>query len=330
MLLQSLKHYLFRTLAEITFFVTSQCNFECKHCFYKTTHSNNELTLSEITKIAKTLPNFLRLNISGGEPFLRKDLHLICELFSKKAHIITIPTNASLPDEIIQQTHNMLISFNNLLHISLSLDGIGETRDKIVNRKDTFPKFEETLRRLTNIKQSFKNLKVGVIVTQTPENEKELDSIYDYILEHKVDNFGFNMQRNKNNLLTTNLDIYKKFYNKVLDYPINLPYSKIIRLKKKLIYEKVCETYKEGYMDKCYSGKLRVVITEQGEVYPCETWMLEKVWSMGNLRNYNYDFKKLFNSNRTSTLGCYCCHECDLETNVLFNPKNAFRFLKEL
>ena len=340
MIKKILKHYLFRNSpAEITFFVTSQCNFECKHCFYKNVHSNNELTLNEISKIINTIPKFLRLNISGGEPFLRKDLSEICILFSNKTSIITIPTNASLPEEMVKQTKNILLNSNILLHISLSLDGIGDLRDKIANRKNTFPKFEETLNRLKHLQKSFPNLKVGIITTQTPENEKELQSIYNYILKRKIDNFGFNMQRNKNNVLTTNLEIYKAFYNKVLDYPINLPFSKIIKLKKRLVYEQVYRSYIESYIDKCYSGNLRIVITEQGDVYPCETLMFDKSYSMGYFRDYyyNYDFKRLFNSVKAFSIRrrifeerCFCPHECDLETNVLFNPKNAIRFLKAL
>ncbi len=57
-------------------FVNNICQLRCDMCFYwdsmqvKTT----QLTLEEIEKLAKSLPNLLQLTLTGGEPSLRKDL----------------------------------------------------------------------------------------------------------------------------------------------------------------------------------------------------------------------------------------------------------------
>ena len=67
---------------QLTFFLTSRCNLRCEHCFYwkelDADHSN-ELKIDEIKKIAQSLPRLLVLSITGGEPFVRKD---ICDVVS--------------------------------------------------------------------------------------------------------------------------------------------------------------------------------------------------------------------------------------------------------
>ena len=69
---------------QLTLFVTSRCNIRCKMCFYwepvenKSTH---EITLEEVDKISKSMPNFFWLLISGGEALVRKDLPEIVETF---------------------------------------------------------------------------------------------------------------------------------------------------------------------------------------------------------------------------------------------------------
>jgi MoaA/NifB/PqqE/SkfB family radical SAM enzyme len=65
------------------------------------------------------------------------------------------------------------------------------------------------------------------------------------------------------------------------------------------------------------------VLTESGEVYPCE--LLAE--SLGNVRAYDYDVRKILRSEKAGTAvrtirdqRCYCTHECNYITNILFNP----------
>ena len=99
----------------VIFFVTNKCNSKCKHCFYwRNLNSNkNELTLEEIDKITKNSGKIQVLLLSGGEPFLRKDLFEIISLFIKNAgvKVISIPTNAILTKEIKEQTERLIKNF---------------------------------------------------------------------------------------------------------------------------------------------------------------------------------------------------------------------------
>jgi len=330
---------------ELTYFVTSSCNFRCKHCFNWQNigeKKKNELSLDEIKKITKKMPNLLRLLFSGGEPFLRKDLPEICQAFHDNTHAlhISIPTNASLPRLIEEKTVRILKKCpNSFVNISLSLTQIGNKRDKFVKFKDSFNRFEETYKRLIKLKKRFNNLGVTVITTLNAENQKEIRKIYNYATsELKVDNFGFNVVRgspklphikevdlNYFNFLTKQI---KKDSNCELASVMKFPFSGIFLAKKDLQYEIYYKMRKlNEYLIPCYSGRIRGVITETGEVYPCENYMLEKPdLNFGSLREYNYDFVKLWTSAKAQRINkmiknskCFCTHECDLETNILFN-----------
>ena len=74
----------------------------------------------------------------------------------------------------------------------------------------------------------------------------------------------------------------------------------------------------------CVAGKRLVVISERGEVKPCE--ILDK--SFGNLRDHNYDMSKILNkaeSRKTQnwivSSKCHCTFECAMNISVLYDWK---------
>ena len=64
----------------VTFSVTNLCNSKCRTCSIWKVYPEHriqlqeELTLEEIEKVFQTIGTIYFFNISGGEPFLRKDL----------------------------------------------------------------------------------------------------------------------------------------------------------------------------------------------------------------------------------------------------------------
>ncbi|MHC4183771.1 MAG: radical SAM/SPASM domain-containing protein, partial [Planctomycetota bacterium] len=64
----------------LTFSVTAACQSLCKTCQIGKLYRQNpqrakeDLTIEEIERIFKTMGHIYFFNISGGEPFLRKDL----------------------------------------------------------------------------------------------------------------------------------------------------------------------------------------------------------------------------------------------------------------
>jgi radical SAM protein with 4Fe4S-binding SPASM domain len=77
---------------------------------------------------------------------------------------------------------------------------------------------------------------------------------------------------------------------------------------------------------------LNLVLTESGNMYPCEAFTMK----LGNIRDNEYDVRKILRAGHTRKIinsirrsGCYCTHECYFMTNILFNPRTYPRLLKE-
>ena len=105
---------------QVTFFVTNKCNCACKHCFALKELNNplrDDLTLDEIRQISFSMGNFIYLLIGGGEPFLRPDLPEIVRIFYENNNVlnVTIATNGSLTDTIIDCTKQILRNFSIIL-----------------------------------------------------------------------------------------------------------------------------------------------------------------------------------------------------------------------
>ena len=80
----------------------------------------------------------------------------------------------------------------------------------------------------------------------------------------------------------------------------------------------------------CHAGRLSLVLSETGEVFPCE--MTDQ--SSGNLRDYGYDLRRVLatenarNGLRRIDAACACTHECALMLNILFSPAAYPRLLR--
>ena len=87
-------------------FVTNRCNARCSFCFIDFDDPKTfkgELTVDEIRKMSVTFGNSLQnINLTGGEPFARKELDDISEIYIKNAKVqsLFITTNGSLPDRV--------------------------------------------------------------------------------------------------------------------------------------------------------------------------------------------------------------------------------------
>src|SRR3974390_1054250 len=100
-----------RQFNSLFLFVTSRCNSLCRTCFYfDKLKSSDDLTDSEMERIAATVPPFRKLWLSGGEPFLRDRLAEIVALFVRHNGVrnVNLPTNGMLADRIFPAMDRML------------------------------------------------------------------------------------------------------------------------------------------------------------------------------------------------------------------------------
>ncbi|HEY6104924.1 MAG TPA: hypothetical protein VIV59_03010, partial [Anaeromyxobacteraceae bacterium] len=93
------------------------------------------------------------------------------------------------------------------------------------------------------------------------------------------------------------------------------------RLQRRLIHRTLLQRRR---LVPCYAGRLNLVLSESGDLYPCEG---RRDAPFGNVREAGYDVPGMLRSGRAKRIlgelergGCYCTHECNFLTNILFNP----------
>jgi len=160
--LSSAVNYVLRSRPfDVTVFLTSSCNFRCGHCFYwKKLNNNEELSLDEFISVARSMPRLERLQFTGGEPFLRKDIDLIVGEFYKQSRpmYITIPTNGYFTDSIVEKTESIVKNVPEcFVNISLQLNDIGTRRDEAVKVKGSFEHLVDTAKELNRLKSKLPN-----------------------------------------------------------------------------------------------------------------------------------------------------------------------------
>ena len=119
--------------------LTERCNLRCTHC-YQTGGKIEELSLDEIREVLDEIIDMLEawsetyqlefspsLNITGGEPFLRKDLFEILEEMSGAGFKIFLLTNGTLIDEE-KAEHLARLGING---VQVSIEGPEEIHDSI-------------------------------------------------------------------------------------------------------------------------------------------------------------------------------------------------------
>lgn len=315
----------------VTFFVTNECNLRCKHCFFwkDLDKKTDLLTLPEIKEISQTMGNFSSLSLTGGEPFLRKDLAQIARAFRKKSKIkrLSIPTNGTLTEKVINTTEKIAQENPNLsVIVKVSLDGLEATHDKIRGEPGCFQKALETYKNLKELQKTHPNLKLGTLTTQTGSNQNDLNELFNFVFfELGPDQVSLNLIRGEtkdSSLKNVNLDLYQKLQRRIRNYTRGI----LPKIYKKKVTDLITKTVRTNtWQTPCYAGILTAVIRENGNVFPCE--LLNK--KMGNLRDFNYNFNNLWESRQAQEVRkyiketkCFCHHECTVPVNIFFNPRN--------
>jgi MoaA/NifB/PqqE/SkfB family radical SAM enzyme len=152
--------------------VTYRCNSRCAMCYTwkHPTKAADEIRPSELL----SLPQMVRLNVTGGEPFLKEDLSEILDVVKMKAKRVVISSNGFLTKKIIK-----VMSKHRDVGIRISVDGIGQTHDNIRGVKRAYEKTIETLQGLKAL--DIKDL--GIAVTVSDENAKDLVALYRFAKE---------------------------------------------------------------------------------------------------------------------------------------------------
>lgn len=166
--------------------MTRRCNLHCIHCYSDSENRiyPGELTTEEAKAFIADLAEFKSpvLLFSGGEPLLRKDLFELGRFAVERGIRAVISTNGTLiiPDMARR------IKETGFGYVGISLDGIGESNDRFRGHKGAF---EEAMRGFRACVEA--GQRVGLRLTLTRRNFRDLDAVFDLIEEERIDRACF-------------------------------------------------------------------------------------------------------------------------------------------
>jgi MoaA/NifB/PqqE/SkfB family radical SAM enzyme len=345
-------HYLkgvFRPVRLESFFlfVTSTCNSLCRTCFYwDELNQGRDLSFEQIERISQTAPPFQKLWISGGEPFLRKELAEILELFYRNNGVrhVNLPTNGLLPKKVEAVVDHLLERCPELvIDLNFSLDGLANTHDAIRGVPNNFQKTLATMEMASARWKKQRRVRRNVVTCITRENYQELVAL------------GLKMLREA--------DCDGQYFEIIRGDPMDpelkkLPREELARLHRKLMW--FHEQYAEGlfahlasparelarlyylgnlkfhfdiheqnhYSNKawpmpCTAGQTTIVVDHDGHFRACELRP-----KLGRLQDFDFNVGAALASREMQQeiaaipeAKCWCTHSCFIHTSTKFSPK---------
>ncbi len=297
---------------------TLRCNAKCKHCGSRAGEVcgfKDELTAEEIENVLQSIANKydaskILLNITGGEPLIRKDLFEVMDFAKKLGYHWGMTTNGILiNDDVIQKMKD-----TKMATISISIDGMEKSHDEFRGVDGSYKKIIENIQKLK--KAEFLDcLQVTTVVNKS--NIKELDEMYNKMKELDIDSWRIvnidpiGRASDNENLLLDNKD-YQYLINfiakKRKESKVNVTYgcSHYLGLK----YEK--ETRKNMFF--CSAGFTTASILYNGDIFVCPNVERRKELIQGNIRQDDFIdiWENKFQWFRDlDKLKCKECQECD-------------------
>lgn len=166
-------------------FMTENCNLRCVSCTCWHEFTRNELSTCEWKNVIEQLIDldFIKLNFTGGEPLLRKDLVELIEYASSQGELeIHLNTNAILltPEKLQQLLDAGVRSFN------ISLDAPNSATHNLIRGRDKA--FETTIKHLRHLSTQKKQygLKIRVNFTVMKDNYTYLPQMAELVRDLDV------------------------------------------------------------------------------------------------------------------------------------------------
>ena len=193
---------------KVTLGVTYVCNHRCKLCgvwkIYRDDSSKRklELELEDYQRMFLELrESLLYLDITGGEPFVRKDLpEVLMSAFSAcpRLSTVTTTTNGMSPDKVLSAVDRLTGQCTKTnFSIGVSLDGKEPYHDDMRGLKGAFKNAVKTITSLKELMEQRKNLDVKVSYTIGSKSAGAFESFYcDVVLPMGlgISNVTFNVE----------------------------------------------------------------------------------------------------------------------------------------
>lgn len=296
---------------------TLTCNANCKHCGSSAEKKkyDGELTTEEIKNAFKQIANNMDasqilINVTGGEPLVRKDL---CEVMEYATNELGFHWGMTTNGILLTEENIQKLKSANMETISISIDGLEEIHDKFRGVPNSYQTIIENIKKL---KQAGFVKHIQVTTVFHKDNINQMEELYQVMLGLGLDSWRLASmdpigRANENNDLLLDgkeikrlLDFIKaKKHNKKLELTYGCPGFL------GLDYEK--EVRKHYFY--CRTGINVASILYNGDLFVCPNVPRIKRLIQGNIRKDNFKevwdnkYKEFRTKDRTKSDICEKC-----------------------
>ena len=310
----------------INFITTFECNSRCYMCNIWNKYNSDpqklkdELSLSEIEEFFLRNKVFLHklkhIGLTGGEPFLRKDIVGIIKVIRKILPNVRtgIQTNGQM--DIIKDKISEIVGFYPDFSLAVSIDGVKVTHDKLRGIKGAYDKAIALIKFSRRL-----GIKVSSGMTISSLNYREIRDVKRIVEDLGAEFSCFLPEKSG------------YFNNSNLCYDLNDEMKKEISSTLKELFgyhyymdnlHHLIEGNKERHLS-CYSGYTSLVIDPYGDVKPC----LLREESFGNIRNESLQdmlFSQRAYNLRKKLKNCFCWCQCEVSASAVIDPTDAIKW----
>ena len=322
-------------LHTLFFEVTSRCNALCDHCGSRCTASKrDELSSQDFKKVLDNVAeNFgtkaIMLNITGGEPLMRKDLFEITEYADSLGFKWGLVTNGMLiTDDVISKMKETHMST-----ITISLDGMKKTHEEFRHVQGCFDRIISAIEKLKD-GNFIEHIQVTFIATKN--NIYELPEVYRLLSMLGIDSLRISgidpIGRAKDN---EQLMLNREEYIYLFDFMKKHRTSQLPVVWSCSHYFGNTESTLDptGKIFSCYTGIHVASVLSNGDIFGCPNIPRRKELIQGNVLKDDFcevwknNFEFYRDPNRTKAKQCEECeywnyckgdsfHTFDFETNT--------------
>ena len=174
------------------FVLTNLCNLKCKYCYQEKKAKEILMKKEQWINLAKEIPSFCRITITGGEPLLFPNFKEVIKSVAKRHQCNLITNGTLLTPELI----DFFLSLKNFKILAVSLDGIKQDTMKIrrISEKQ-WHDLEDNLRYFINRRNELNsNCILDIKSLILDENVERLQELHDYCVNNlRADNHSFQL-----------------------------------------------------------------------------------------------------------------------------------------
>lgn len=168
-----------RVVKSLRISVTDRCNFRCRYCMpekgMKWMDKDKLLSYEEITEITSIFSGMGidNVKITGGEPLVRKDLHLLIKMLNgiNNLNDISLTTNGYFLEEHAEDLYDA-----GLARINVSLDSLDTQKFHEITKRNCYRQVIRGLECAAGA--GFSPIKINVVLMKGTNDDEIMDFVY--------------------------------------------------------------------------------------------------------------------------------------------------------